>query len=129
MALNPYAVKTLVLRSGERLPVLIAMATGAPLFEPSIYVLSEIWATNRASNTINHVLQSIMMLQFFLDSTGIDIQQRIRQGGGFRLNELNELVRHCRRSIADQLKLSYEANTKANEFYSYHSLAGGESSS
>ncbi|GAB1614857.1 tyrosine-type recombinase/integrase [Pseudomonas sp. NGC7] len=104
MALNPYVVKTLVLSSGERLPVLIALATGAPLFEPSVYVLSEIRATNRASNTIDQVLRSIMVLQLFLDSRGIDIQQRIRQGGVFRLNELDELVRYCRRPVADQLK-------------------------
>lgn len=104
MALNPYAVKTLLLSSGERLPVLIALATGAPLFEPSVYVLSEIRATNRASNTIDQVLRSIMVLQLFLDSSSIDIEQRIRQGGVFRLSELDELVRHCRRPVADQLK-------------------------
>lgn len=104
MALNPYAVKTLVLSSGERLPVLIALATGAPLFEPSVYVLSEIRATNRASNTIDQVLRSIMVLHLFLDSSSIDIEQRIRQGGVFRLSELDELVRHCRRPVADQLK-------------------------
>lgn len=104
MALNPYAVKTLVLSSGERLPVLIALATGAPLFEPSVYVLSEIRATNRASNTIDQVLRSIMVLHLFLDSSEIDIEQRIRQGGVFRLSELDELVWHCRRPVADQLK-------------------------
>lgn len=104
MALNPYAIKTLVLSSGERLPVLIALATGAPLFEPSVYVLSEIRATNRASNTIDQVLRSIMVLQLFLDSNQIDIEQRIREGSVFRLNELDELVRHCRRPVADQLK-------------------------
>lgn len=104
MALNPYAVKTLVLTSGERLPVLIALATGAPLFEPSVYVLSEIRATNRASNTIDQVLRSIMVLQLFLDSSGIDLERRIRQGAVFRLSELDELVRHCRRPVVDQLK-------------------------
>lgn len=103
MALNPCAVKTLVLSSGERLPVLIALATGVPLFEPSIYVLSEIRATNKASNTIDQVLRSIMVLQLFLDSSSIDIEQRIQQGGVFRLSELDELVRHCRRPVADQL--------------------------
>ncbi|QHF47218.1 integrase [Pseudomonas sp. S35] len=104
MALNPYAVKKIVLSSGERLPVLIALATGAPLFEPSVYVLSEIRATNRASNTIDQVLRSIMILQLFLDSSQIDIEQRIREGSVFRLSELDELVRHCRRPVADQLK-------------------------
>lgn len=104
MTLNPYAVKTIVLSSGERLPVLIALATGDPLFEPSVYVLSEIRATNRASNTIDQVLRSIMVLQLFLDSNQIDIDQRIQEGSVFRLSELDELVRHCRRPVADQLK-------------------------
>ncbi|MDR0191354.1 site-specific integrase [Pseudomonas yamanorum] len=104
MTLNPYAVKTIVLSSGERLPVLVALATGAPLFEPSLYVLSEIRATNRASNTIDQALRSIMVLQLFLDSSQIDIEQRIREGSVFRLSELDELVRHCRRPVADQLK-------------------------
>lgn len=107
MTLNPYAVKTIVLSSGERLPVLVALATGAPLFEPSVYVLSEIRATNRASNTIDQALRSIMVLQLFLDSSQIDIEQRIREGSVFRLSELDELVRHCRRPVADQLKCNY----------------------
>ncbi len=34
MALIPYAVKTVVISSGERPPVLVASATGARLFEP-----------------------------------------------------------------------------------------------
>lgn len=42
-----------------------------------------------------------MVLHLFLDSCRIDIEQRIREGGVFRVSEL---VRHCRRSVADQLK-------------------------
>lgn len=61
MTLSPYAVKIIILGSGERLPVLVALASGAPLFEPSVYVLSEIRATNRASNTIDQILRSIMV--------------------------------------------------------------------
>ncbi len=104
MTVNPYAVKLIVLNSGERLPVLLALDIGAPLFEPSVYVLSEIRATNKASNTIDQVLRSIMVLQLFLDSSRIDIQQRIRDCSVFRLSELDELVRHCRRPVANQLK-------------------------
>lgn len=104
MAQNPYAVKTVVLSSGERLPVLVVLATGEPLYEPSAYVISEIRATNRASNTIDHVLRSIMVLQLFLDSSRIDIDKRFREGRVFSLNELDELVRHCRRPVDDQLK-------------------------
>lgn len=44
-----------------------------------------------------------MVLQLFLDLSRIDIEQRIRDGGVFRVSELDELVRHCRRPAADQL--------------------------
>lgn len=105
MAQNPYAVKTIVLSSGERLPVLVALATGEPLCEPSLYVLSEIRATNRASNTIDHVLRSIIVLQLFLDTHRIDIDKRFREGRVFSLSELDELVRHCRRPVTEQLRV------------------------
>ena len=71
MTLNPYAVKMIVLGSGERLPVLIALASGEPLFEPYVYVLSQIRANNRASNTIE-LLSSIIVLQLFLGSSQLD---------------------------------------------------------
>ncbi len=105
MALNPYVVKTIVMISGERLPILTELATGEPLYEPSLYVLSEIRATNRASSTIDHVLRSIMVLHLYLDSARIDIEKRFQEGWVFSLSELDELVRHCRRSVAEQLRV------------------------
>ena len=105
MAQNPYVVKTIVMISGERLPMLIDLAAGEPLYEPSLYVLSEIRATNRASSTIDHVLRSIMVLQLYLDSARIDIERRFQEGRVFSLAELDELVRHCRRSVAEQLRV------------------------
>ena len=105
MAQNPYVVKTIVMSSGERLPILTELATGEPLYEPSLYVLSEIRATNRASSTIDHVLRSIMVLHLYLDSARIDIERRFQEGWVFSLGELDELVRHCRWSVAEQLRV------------------------
>lgn len=101
---NPYSVRALLLRGGERLPVLVALATGEPLFEATVYALCELRATNKASNTIDQVLRSIMLLQLFLDSSNIDIEARLRRGDVFSLSEIDELVRQCRRPVADQLK-------------------------
>lgn len=101
---NPYAVRTIVLSSGERLPMLIEKETGEPLFEPSIYVLSEIRATNKSSSTIEHVLRSIMVLQLFLDLNDIDIANRFREGRVLALHELDDLVRQCRLKIEEQVK-------------------------
>lgn len=47
--LNPYAVKTVLMRSGERLPMLCARATGAPLFQPALWSLTELRARNRST--------------------------------------------------------------------------------
>lgn len=103
MAQNPYAVRTIVLTGGERLPILIENATGVPLFEPTVYILSELRATNRASNTIDQSLRSIMFLYLFLDSNSINLPFRISQGQIFSLAEIDELVRNCRQSISEQL--------------------------
>lgn len=84
--------------------MLIELSTGEPLCEPSLYVLSEIRATNRASSTIDHVLRSIMVMQLYLDSAQIDIERRFQEGWVFTLSELDELVRHCRQSVAEQLR-------------------------
>lgn len=103
MARNPYAVKTVVMGSGERLPTLVDLAAGEPLGEPTLYVLTEIRATNRSSSTIDHVLRSIMVLQLYLDSTGIDIEGRFLEGRVLSLNEIDGVVRHCRKSVVRQL--------------------------
>lgn len=82
--------------------MLVARATGEPLAEPSLYVMSEIRATNRAANTIEHVLRSILVLQLFLDSNQIKLENRFQEGRVLTLSELDNLVRHCRRPIAEQ---------------------------
>lgn len=117
MAQNPYSVKTIVLVGGERLPVLIENATGMPLFESMIYALSELRATNKASNTIDQILRSIMLLQLFLKSNNIDLSIRISQGQIFSLSEIDELVRNCRRPVANQVGTFAAPSPKAIQFH------------
>lgn len=93
--------------------MLLLRATGEPLSEPSLYVLSEIRATNKARNTIDHVLRSIMVLQLFLDLNRIDLKSRLRDGRVFSLSELDELVRHCRRPVREQLQINASSNSSA----------------
>jgi len=93
---NLYSVKTLVLGSGERLPVLLRSDTGQPLFEPTIYSLVELRATNKATYTIEHMLRSVMLLLLYLDARRIDLDERIRVGQVLELSEIDALVRLCR---------------------------------
>lgn len=93
---NPYTIRTLMLASGERLPVLLNRETGLPLVEPTLYSVTEIRARNQASNTLEQVLRAILVFQLFLDLRHIDLDERLRQGQVLELGEIDELVRLCR---------------------------------
>lgn len=99
---NRYSVKTLVLGSGERLPVLLSSATGQPLFEPTIYSLVELRATNKATSTIGHMLRSVMVLLLFLDARRVDLDERIRSGQVLEISEIDALARFCRLPLDQQ---------------------------
>lgn len=94
--MSRYAIRTLVLRSGERLPVLFDRLAGEPLFEPTLYSLTELRARNLASNTIDQALRAIMVLHIFLNLRDIDFGQRLSNGNLLELGEIEELVRICR---------------------------------
>jgi hypothetical protein len=47
-----YRVKTIVTSTGERLPILLGR-DGLPMFEPTVFSLSEQRSRNRASNSID----------------------------------------------------------------------------
>lgn len=91
-----YAVRTLILASGERLPVLMDRAIGEPLFEPAVYTVTELRARNQASNTIEAALRAVMVLYIFLDLRHINLERRLQEGKVLELGEVEELVRLCR---------------------------------
>jgi integrase len=91
-----YTVRTIVLESGERLPLLLNCDTGSPLFEPTVYSLTELRARNRASATIEQALRAVAVLLTFLDSRGIDLEARLAQGRMLELGEIDDLARQCR---------------------------------
>lgn len=90
-----YRVKTIVTSSGERLPVLLGQDS-LPMFEPTVFSLSEVRSRNRASNTIDSYLRSIMVFLLFLDLRKIDLEDRLDEGQLLSLGEIEELVRVCR---------------------------------
>jgi len=49
-----YRVKMIVTSSGERLPILLGH-DGLPIFEPTVFSLSEVRSKNRASKHVWHV--------------------------------------------------------------------------
>ena len=90
-----YRVKMLVISSGERLPLLLGR-DGLPMFEPTVFSLSEVRSRNRASNTIDSYLRSVMVFLLFLDLRNINLEERLRVGELLSLGEIEDLTRICR---------------------------------
>lgn len=90
-----YRVKTIVTSSGERLPVLLGR-DGLPMFEPTVFSLSEVRSRNRSSNTIDSYLRSVMVFLLFLNLRRIDLEDRLNHGQLLSLGEIEELVGICR---------------------------------
>ena len=90
-----YRVKTIVLTSGERLPILLDR-DGQPMFEPTVFALTEVRGRNLAANTVGTVLRSVMILQIFLNARGIDLDVRLAAGAFLSLAAVADLDRFCR---------------------------------
>lgn len=88
-----YRVKSLVCESGERLPLLVDAASGLPLFEPTLFVLTELRALNRASATLAQATRAIMVGLMALDYLGVDLSARFDEGRVLDLGEIEALVR------------------------------------
>ena len=90
-----YRVKTIVTSSGERIPILLGR-DGLPIFEPTVFSLSEVRSKNRASNTIDSYLRSVMVLLIFLELRNINLDARLKVGRLLFLDEIEDLVGICR---------------------------------
>lgn len=95
-----YRIKTVVTATGERLPMLLGR-DGAPVWGATLFTLTELRARNRSSSTIENALHALIVLQLFSEQRDIDLQKRVAVGALFRLDEVEDLVRICRLSLAD----------------------------
>lgn len=97
--LNSYVVRSVICESGERLPMLCARDTGLPLFEPTLYALTELRARNRSSSTIQQALRSVMVLYLVLNGLDVDLDLRLAEGRLLELGEVEEIAQKCRLSL------------------------------
>ena len=77
---NRYRMKTVVMSDGERLPMLLLRADGMPLFDPTVYVLTQVRGRSQSSATIERHLRAIMQLLVFAEAERIDLDERVRTG-------------------------------------------------
>jgi integrase len=96
---SPWRIRTVLTGTGERLPLLLERGSGTPLFDPTVYALTEVRARNRAANTIQQHLVGIESLLLFCRAAGIDLTERIWSGDLLTVGELDGLARAVRRPI------------------------------
>lgn len=90
-----YKVKLLRWQSGERFPILLGPG-GQPLFDSTVYALTELRGRNQATNTISNALRAIQVFVIFLDLRKIDLSARLADGHLLSLSEIEDLARLCR---------------------------------
>lgn len=109
-------IRVLVLKGGERLPVLLDRASQQPLFDPLVYAVSRL--RGRAANTVQQHLVGLQVFLDFCSGRRIDLADRVRTGELLSSPELDGLVssterhrqRGARRSIPHRLSRQTSAN-------------------
>lgn len=95
-----YDMRLVVLASGERLHMLRNADTGVPMFDPTIYSLTQLRSGGLASATLEQALRSVMVMLMIFDHSGIDLDARLNEGKLLEMGEIDTLAAECRRSMA-----------------------------
>jgi integrase len=87
-----FRIANLRLQSGERLPLLVTAATGVPLWNPALFIVTELRAINRAAATLQQAVRAIMVAHQVLDHLGVDLDARLDEGRMLDIGELDALA-------------------------------------
>ncbi len=91
-------VRVAVFVGGERFPLLLG-SHGLPLFDPTLFVVTQLRMKNLAANTIANALRALQLFVAFLESEGIDLRRRLSDGSVLKMQEVEALARACRRPL------------------------------
>ncbi len=87
-----YRVTNVRMQSGERLPLLVAAGTGVPLWGATLFLITELRATNCAEKTLAQAARAILVAHQALDYLRIDPDARLAEGRLLDIGELDALV-------------------------------------
>ena len=88
-----YQVRTIRLESGERLPLLLSEETGMPVWDVTLFILTELRAKSLATSTIALAARAVMVGLQILRYLNIDLNQRVELGKLLSLSEIDELAK------------------------------------
>ncbi len=93
-----HRIKTIITKSGERIPVLVERKSGLPSWYPNLYSIKIIRNKNKSSNTMDANLRALMGFHDFLAVEDIDIESRLESGRVLSKYEVSMLVEYVRES-------------------------------
>ena len=86
-----YGVTTFVMDSGERYCMVVDRATGLPMYYPTLFLTTQIRNRGNAFSTTLVAANNLLLLLRFLDSRGINLEQRFLSKDFFKPHELDAL--------------------------------------
>lgn len=114
-----WSVRIAVLRSGERLPLLVQGFFGLPDPEVTEFALTQLRAKGRAARTISAYLRAIAEGLSHLQRAGLCLDERIATGSYLSTQELTAFASACKRGRRKLLIDRDEAASKYSRFLEY----------
>jgi len=93
-----YVVSNLEMISGEQFAVIKDIDTGMPIFDAMVWVTTTLRAAGNSPNSIAQALRSIAVMQQYLDSHDINLEQRLQEGRFLTQHEATGLATECKSS-------------------------------
>jgi integrase len=90
---TPYTIRTTTFENGERMPILVHVESGLPVFDACVYATTEVRPRSGSPATIDQALRGVQFLLSFADAREIDLRERFTSGQFLALHELDDLVR------------------------------------
>jgi len=86
-----YRVTTFVMDSGERYCMVVDRASGLPMYYPTLFLTTQIRNKGNAFSTMLAAANNLVLLLRFLDSRGINLEQRLLTKDFFKPHEMDDL--------------------------------------
>jgi integrase len=104
IAMEQYYIKKVLFSNGERFSYLINKQTNLPDYWCTLYTLTQLRSTNKASGTIEQYTRSILFLKSILDKYEISENEfisRLRDGWILHLYEIDNIAEECKFKYED----------------------------
>lgn len=88
---NVYGVKKFIMDTGERYCMVVDRSTGLPAFYPLLFLTTQIRNRGTAFSTMLVAANNLVLLLRFLDSRGINLEQRFLSKDLLKPHELDDL--------------------------------------